>query len=232
MLYRWMPFVVIVVGLSACAHGFDRVAMKSQIRDFLPLSEDGGSSLPKDSRHPLTVPFRLAVAPPVDCYGGGWSEMELKEIRSWGERLKEAGTIRDLLIIPRMFFQDQRADGRERGMTHIRNMAARFDADAVLLIASYSEVDSYVNPLSLLNITLLGLWIVPAHHRDSLTIVEGVLVGTRDAAIPIVAEGEGVGKIMRSYMYVESADAIRASRVDGLRKFGEEFCKRVCEHKW
>jgi hypothetical protein len=57
-----------------------------------------------------------------------------------------------------------------------RRHCHQYGADALLVIQGVQQTDRFLNPSAVLNLTVVGGFIIPASHRDSLFLVEGVLV--------------------------------------------------------
>ena len=85
-----------------------------------------------------------------------------------------------------------------------RAAGARLGADALLFLSETSVTDTYLNPLSILNLTIVGMWVVPAHHRDAYSVYEAALFDIDNGYLYAVAEGHGESKTIRPYMYVDS----------------------------
>jgi len=99
----------------------------------------------------------------------------------------------------------------------------------VLILRSVTDVDSYINPLGLLDLTIAGMWLVPGHHKDALTIVEGVLIDNRNQFLYFAGSAEGTGSTFGPLAVIEERDAIRESRRNALHAFGERLARQARE---
>lgn len=174
----------------------------------------------------LPTPFRLAVAPPQSWRHEPTSEEELKALQEWGDQLKQEGIVSEFILLPTMLLHMAGEKYREGYLKSVRAAAARCRADAVVLVQTVTEVDSYVNPLSILDLTIAGMWIVPGHHREALTIVEGIVMDNRNECLYAAIVAEGKGSTLAPLMYADRDDAIRRSRVAAFRAFGKELVTR------
>jgi hypothetical protein len=174
---KFAPVLLVLVG---CASGLRSAELRQGLND--PVLTELDSSPPQ----PLPKPFRLAVAPPR---GGAWTPDERAAIRAWGEEFKTAGIISDLEFIPEMLLTQSRTTDEQ--LRRIREAAVRLRADAVLVCSSASATDAYANPLSILNLTIVGMWVAPAHHRDAMVVVEAVLMDSRSGGLHLSASGGG-----------------------------------------
>jgi rhombotail lipoprotein len=214
--------ILLLASLAAlgCSTGFNRRAMEEKLWGDEKIFTDDDVLRVERIRPQLQLPFRLAVAPPIR---GGWRapeelEGEREAILAWGEKLKASGVVSDFVLIPRFLIGGSR-------FKDARVAAARLGADAVLLLSEVSEVDAYVNPLAALNLTLVGMVVAPGHHRDALTIVEGVILDNRNEFVYFTASSEGKGHTVGPFASVNDRDAIRRSRVRAYEAFGDRLAQ-------
>jgi hypothetical protein len=78
-----------------------------------------------------------------------------------------------------------------------------------------------------LDVTIVGLWLIPGHHRDALTIAEGVMIDNRNEYLYAYARGEAEEKTVRPFMYASSWKVVRPSRLHALQSFGREFIREA-----
>lgn len=230
-----MAVLLVTVTAVSCSSGFNRGEMQSELRAANPVFTSYRVEQIEKLASQLKLPFRIAVTQPLGSDGSGksaWDSEERTEILAWGDALREAGVVSELVILPasltEMCGYQAAPDCRVQS---IRAAAARFGADVVLFISLYTRVDEYVNPFSALNLTIVGLWLAPGHHRDALTMVEGILLDNRNEYLYATAEAEGQGSIIRPFVYADRFKAIRVSRAEALKAFGIEFVKQASQLK-
>ncbi|MBV8880061.1 MAG: hypothetical protein JO332_08865 [Planctomycetaceae bacterium] len=216
--------VLLGMAASGCQAGFDRAGMIGQLQQDQPIVFDDADILRIEQARPqLQCPFRLAVVPPTlfnhRVYGEpGETEGQRREIMAWGDRLRREGVVSDLIIIPDILTSQSHS---QNSIKDIRVAAARLQADAVLILRSTTDTDAYVNPLSVLDLTLVGMFLVPAHHRDALTIVEGMVLDNRNQYVYFAGSAEGKGATLAPLASVDAKDAVKDSRCEALKAFGE-----------
>lgn len=220
-----------------CSTGFSRGAMETSLRANSPAYVSGGLSVEEAEKlsPQVSLPMRLVVAPPTASYRQGWgsptldawSPEEVAEINGWGEALREAGVVADLTILPASLVEDCRQDDPGCRLRVQRTAAARIQADSLLVINLATAVDEYANAASALNMTIVGMWLIPGHHRDALTIAEGVLIDNRNEYVYAFARGEGEARTLRPLVYADPWKAVRPSRQAALSAFGERFVKQA-----
>src|SRR5262249_32277552 len=143
-----------------------------------------------------------------------------ERVLSWMEALKAEGVVADAYIMSGMF-----ANGST--MKEVRLAAAQHGADAVLVLRGAYQTDSYLNFAAVLNLTLVGGFLVPASHRDPLFIMRGGLVDVGTGFLYATAESEGEGSIVRPTYLVEEKDAIEQAKKQALDRFGPELIRRL-----
>jgi hypothetical protein len=109
----------------------------------------------------------------------------------------------------------------------MRLAAARHGADAVLLVRGISQVDSYVNALSIANLLVLPGFLVPASHRDALLVLQGALWDVGNECLYLTAESEGEGKIVRPTFRIKDREAIDLAKEKALADFGQGLIARL-----
>ena len=218
--------IAILIGVAAagCQSGFNRDQMNTRLQDEKPLVFDDMDVLRIEQTRPqLQFPIRLAVVPPSMFNESRWdmpgeSEGQRKEIQVWGEKLRDAGIVSELILLPEILIADSRSLGTIRS---VRLAAARVQADAVLILRSTCDVDSYINPLGVLDLTIVGMFLIPGHHKDALTIVEGMVIDNRNQYVYFAGTAEGTGSTFGPLAAVDAKDAVRDSRCAALKSFGD-----------
>jgi rhombotail lipoprotein len=222
--------MTVLIGLAAvgCQTGFNRESMNASLEADQPLVFDDADVLRVEQTRPqLQFPIRLAVVPPTmfNRRGSGErreTEGQRKEIMAWGEKLRDAGIVSDLFVIPDILTSQTRSQDY---IKDLRVAAARLQADAILILRSTTDVDSYANLLGVLDLTIVGMFVIPAHQKDALTIVEGMVFDNRNQYVYFAGSAEGLGTTFGPLASIEDRDAVRDSRREALRAFGELLLK-------
>ncbi len=104
-----------------------------------------------------------------------------------------------------------------------RFAGAQLGADTILFLDGSTVTDRYANPASILNLTILGMWIIPAHHRDSYSIYEASMFDIDNGYLYTVSEGYGEFKTVRPFIYVERNTGQEEARIAALEMLGEKL---------
>ena len=171
----------------------------------------------------INPPIKIAVAQPVSFKA--WSSEEIHEIESWLPGLKAAGLASDLVVLPNSL--QKTCDQNTTDCS--RTAAAKLQADAVISIGYSVVTDNYLNPLSLLNLTLIGMWLAPGHHRDSYAVFDAVLEDTKNGYIYDIARGEGEEKKIRPFMYADSDTGQAEAKLQALKSLGKQIIEKAAK---
>jgi rhombotail lipoprotein len=206
----------------------------------------------------LPDPFRLGIAPPLGLeldgsydwcrplrvrpellpprkeaarYAtfGAWDAEEAAVIEEWGRRFREAGIVSEVVLLPRFLVQGNPTDKPESFLPSLRRAAARHHVDAVLVVNRLSASQSHMTLLSVLDLTLVGAYIVPSYEVSSMTVVEAALVDTRNGYLYASARGDGCAERYRPAMQIDRGfdEGEARARVEALEDLGQDLFAQV-----
>jgi hypothetical protein len=208
---------------SGCATGFDRGALVERLQKEGAIYEVQDKEIQevRALKPQLTFPCRIAVyLKPPPGREWRWTSEDKETLNASAKVLQQEGIASCVIPMSGMFAKDG-------DLKHLRMEAARYGADALLVIQGAQQTDSYLNPAAVLNVTVVGGFVVPASHRDSLFMVEGVLVDVGNGCLYASVESEGEGKIVRPTFLVEDKDAINRAKKKALEALGPELVRRL-----
>jgi len=228
-IYPLLPIVI-----AGCASGFDRGVIAQRLEGQRVVVNDAEVLRALQVRPQLRFPIKVAVFLEADSCASGsphrtsgpsipgwrWSVKDREQIASWAEPLKARGVIEDLYVVSDLVW----TGGDLKSM---RLAAAKHGADAVLVLKGVSQVDSYVNALSVLNLMILPGFFVPASHRDALLVLQGALWDVGNECLYLTAESEGEGKISRPTFRIKDQEAIEIAKEKALKDLGQGMIARL-----
>src|SRR5205807_2261913 len=100
-------------------------------------------------------------------------------------------------------------------------------ADVLLVIHGAAQTDSYKNAAAVLYVTVVGGYVVPGSHKDSLFMMEGCLIDVDNGYVYAGVKAEGVGKIVRPAFVIEEKDSIALAKTQAIGRFGGELLQRM-----
>ncbi len=221
MLKRKCLPVLAAVLLGGCAHGFDRDALRERLNDGTLQSPDAAIVEARGLKPQLRFPCRVAVyLKPSGDRDWRWTPEDKAAMEHWAAVLKKEGIAADVFPLPDLL--TGKGDVKE-----LRLAAAKCGADALFVIHGAAQTDSYKNFAAVLNLTVVGGYVVPASHKDTLFLVEGVLMDVDNGYVYTGMQAEGVGKIVRPTFVIEERDSIALAKTKALTQFGEEVLTRM-----
>ena len=176
----------------------------------------------------LSAPFVLAVAPPRSfrseqhAWEGeretiqgfrSWSEKERSLIESWEPELARLGLVSDLVVMPALSIE---LDATQGTAGALRAAAARHRADAVLIISEVEDASNWLNPWSILDLTIVGAWFAPGHDVEVVSILEGALIDTHTGYLHASGQAEGTARARRAWTYVNDPELKQEARQKAL----------------
>lgn len=213
---------ILSVVLAGCSSGFDRGRMQQSLADQQLQVTDTDIKTALAAKPQLKYPFKLGVELREGyCYrcNDTWREEDKQKILSWGEQLKQAGVVSDMFIIPNVF--------EKKDLKDIRLAAAQQGADAVLVIVSASDTDNYLNPASVLYLTIVGAWVIPGSDVDALVMLRGGVWDVGNSVLYASAESEGQAHAIGPAMLLENKNTVEQAKQKALDDFGPELVKHL-----
>jgi hypothetical protein len=220
-------------GLAAgCSSGFNRGEMQSELNASNPMFSSSEVEEIEKLKPQVALPITIAVSQPVGEGAEPWSDAEIEVIESWLAPLAGAAVAKQLVVIPSsLITSDCMFDRLECVLRKQRAAAARLGADTLLVVTESSRIDPYLNPLSLLDLTVVGLWLAPGHHRDALTMLEGLLIDNRNEYLYAFARAEGEATQLRPFAFLDDAALERGARANALQALGVELVEQAGQLK-
>lgn len=208
--------------LSACSATDMSAPLKQGVSAIPKQSIDLSVEQIKQLRPQATPPLKVVLILPPQSREFAPNEREA--ILEWGQRIKQLGFIKSLEIAPQSMLSGCGYKSEPNCFVNqSRQAGARLGADALLYISGNAVTDSYVNPLSFLDITIAGMWFVPGHHRDSYAVYEAALYDINNNYLFGVAEASGEAKTMRPYAYAERNTGQAEAKIEALNKLGQKL---------
>lgn len=214
---------VAVVCLSGCifSSGFNRNLLESRLRDdgFKVADDDIKAIQARQSQ--LQFPCRIAIATRTSCYSDSrWTPKDRQAMEAWAAALREAGIASEVTFMSSLF-----ASGET--LKELRASAATYGADTLLVIKGTSATESRMNPLAMLNLTVVGGFLAPGSHRDALFRIEGGLVDVNNGYLYASMEAEGEGSTLGPTFIIEDKGAIEEAKQSAMKCFGPELLGRL-----
>ena len=221
--------------LTGCATGFDRGAVVEQLDEGKGKVTDADIKKVLEKRAQLDFPVKIAVQLVSETYkiaaAEGGKNMALR-VQEWRwttedkERIEKWAASLDKDIVSDVFVMSDLVTSGE-DVESARLAAARHGADVVLYVKGVAQVDEYADPLAISNLLIVPIWLVPSWHADTLFIMKGAMYDVANGVLYVSAQSESIGKVTAPPAVIETKDSINKAKTQALKKFGDEFIKRV-----
>ena len=221
-MFTWkcLPLIAPIL-VCGCAQGFDRAALQERLNDGSLQMPDAAIADVRDLKPQLRFPCRIAVyLKPSNDRDWRWTPEDKAVLEQTVATLKAEGIVADVFPLPEML--TGKGDVKE-----LRLAAAKCGADVLFVVHGAAQTDSYKNFAAVLNITVVGGYVVPASHKDTLFVMEGLLLDVDNGYVYTGVQAEGVGKIMRPTFVIEEKQSIAKAKANAVAQFGDEVLKRM-----
>lgn len=233
---RAVVVAVLAVMLTGCAasKGFDRGTLRNSLGE-ITTDQDIENVLALKPQ--LPTPFKLAVYLNNESWNAKrrfWNDEEKNDLLTYGNRLKEAGIVSDIYVISEDIVPGPRHSGYVRAsdrdtLKDLRLGAARYGADALLVITDVSSVDRYNNPSALLYWTIIGAYVIPGTHSDALVMMRSSLWDVRNGYLYATQDAEGMGKRVGPALVTEDVDSVYAAKKMAIADLGKKLTDRLIQ---
>lgn len=225
MTRYWTVLLILLASGCAGSVEFDRTAMRAtlgiaEIPETQPTSAVAQAGMPNPS-----YPLRLALY---------FVEKDLPtkhkiQLARWMDSdkdtlLKRLAPLQNEGIVADTFFL---ADSTIHGydVQKIRQAAARYNADAVLIVEGAGTVDRYNNGYAAWYVTLIGAYVAPGTVSDALFMIRSSLWDARTERLYATQTGEGHSTLTGSALFLEDGQVLALAKKSAL----EDLARKVAE---
>lgn len=227
-----MALLILVLTGCAASKGFDRGALRESLGS---VTTDRDIQEVLALKPQLPAPFKIGVylnSNSWDYKRRFWTDQEKNELLTYGDQLKDAGVVSQIYLISEETVPNHNNwarfhSGNQDKLKDLRLAAARYGADAVLVITDVSSVDRYNNPAAFLYWTLIGAYLVPGTHSDALVMMRSSLWDVRNGYLYATEETEGMAKRIGPAFVLEDVDTVNQAKHVAIVDFGKKLTERL-----
>ncbi|GMV49838.1 hypothetical protein FBQ96_11025 [Nitrospirales bacterium NOB] len=219
---------LLLLTLSACGgRGLNRQLLQQAFHDHpdVVTNQDIAATLALQPQ--LTTPYRLAVyfkprefPTTPSLRRADWVSADADRLIRALAPVTEEGIVRESFVL---------ADSTVQGTTFrdLRLAAARYHADALLVIDGASAVERYNNGHAAWYATGVGLYLAHGTESHALFMMEGTLWDVRTGYLYGTQTAEGETTLIGPAPSLEDRDAIAEAKDVALERFGREVAEMV-----
>ncbi len=232
--FRWMPLGALCVWVAAgCGseHGFAAGLVAPKSPAWMSSVTDADIRRALESTVTVAPPVRVVLVDPGGDFGYRWAADDEQLMTRSFDRLVDADLVSDIVIATA---DNDLARPDEHATTHeylksSRLAAARRHGDVAIAITASADDDSWMNPLGLFYLSIVGFWLAPGSQHDVAARVDAVAVDVRDGTLLATASGEGhVSRVRPWALLDERADRREAEQL-ALRDMFPQLADRLRE---
>lgn len=216
---------MVLLNVSGCSssRGLDRQALQKSFHAHPDVVTDQDIASTLALQGHLPAPYRLAIFYKHKDFPGSptlrkvdWVSADAERIQRALEPVKEEGILQQSFLL---------ANSTVQGTTFrdIRLAAARYNADAILVIDGASAVDRYNNGHAWWYATGLGAYLAHGTESHALFMMEGTLWDVRSGYLYGTQTAEGETTLIGPASSLEDRAAIAEAKDVALERFGKEL---------
>jgi hypothetical protein len=221
MTLYWTVLLMLLAGGCVGSAEFDRNAMRetlgvAEIPDAQHASAVGHADMPNPP-HPLRLALYFVERDmPIrhKIRMAKWMDRDKDALMKSLTPLQREGIVADTFLL---------ADSTIHGydVQKIRQTAARYDADAVLIVEGVGTVDRYNNDYAAWYVTLIGAYVAPGTVSDALVMIHSSLWNARSERLYTTQTAEGRSTLTGSAVSLEDGQALAQAKTAALVELGK-----------
>jgi hypothetical protein len=221
MTLYWTVLLILLAGGCAGSAEFDRTAMRATLGIAeIPAAQHASAVAHADMPNP-PHPLRLALYfverdLPIrhKIRLAKWTDSEKDALLKRLAPLQHEGIAADTFLLT-----DSTIHGYD--VHKIRQAAARYDADAVLIVEGVGSVDRYNNGYAAWYVTLIGAYVAPGTVSDALFMIHSNLWDARTERLYATQTVEGRSSLTGSAVLLEDGQVLAQAKTAALAEFGK-----------
>ena len=214
-----------LIALSACtgARGLNRHILQESFHDNPEVATDRDIAATMATQATLPTPYRLAIYFKHEDFPSRPALQRVDWGSSDGARVQRAlDAVQEEGILQRTFLL---ANSTVQGNTlrDIRHAAARYNADAILIIDGASAFERYNNSHAWWYATGIGAYFAHGTESHALFMVEGTLWDVRTGALYGTQTAEGETTLIGPAPSLDDKAAVAEAKDVAMTRFGREL---------
>lgn len=220
-MLRFILLVSLPLGGCAGSQGFDRSTMYDALHPGIGTIAEQNVPAAEAGAPTASLPFRLALyfvqrdfPTPGNIRNAQWVSPDKDALMNGLALLRNEGIVADAFLLA-----DPTIRGRD--VQRIRRAAARYGADAVLIVEGVGAVDRYNNGYAAWYATVIGAYFAPGTVSEALFLISGGLWDARTERLYVTQTAEGRSKLVGSAVLLDDGAALAQAKKTALDEFGK-----------
>ena len=141
-----------------------------------------------------------------------WTDSDRDTVLSWAKALRSDGIAGDANFIPQSSL-------KRNTLTELRESAARYGADLLLIMDAAASIDRYNNrKAALLYWTILGAYLVDGTHSDALCLIRGSVWDVKSGTQLLTDEAQAIAQQLGPAVMVEDRATVSQACQQALKQ--------------
>ncbi len=222
---RILLVLLLSIAISACtsARGLNRQLLQESFHDHPEVVTDRDIASTMNLQASLPAPYRLAVFFKQENFPSRPVLQRVDWVSADADRVQRAlALVRDEGILQQSFLL---ADSTIQGNTFrdIRQAAARYNADALLVVNGASAVERYNNGHAAWYATGIGAYLAHGTESHALFIMQGTLWDVRTGYLYGTQTAEGETTLIGPATSLDDKSAVAEAKDVALERFSKEL---------
>lgn len=227
MIVRLILFLSLLLSGCAGRHGFDRNAMRATLQHDADTVGNLDLTSTRGSKATASLPLRVALyfvhkdfPAHRTIQKAEWLSTDTEVLLHRLTPLREEGIVSDIVLLV-----DSTIHGHD--VQKIRQAAARYGADAVMIVNGVAAVDRYNNGYAVLYATLIGAYLAPGTESEALFMIDGSLWEVRAERLYAIEAVEGLSTSVGPAMSVEDTHVLAQAKQAALDELGKRMAGQL-----
>jgi rhombotail lipoprotein len=219
---------MILIFRCSSSAGYDSGPIKNNAGDFE--YDDPTIKSYFNKKPQLKFPFKIAV---MDISYHPEYQFTIQDKESFNQiekPLSEKKIAQKIFFMDREILPEGQAVTGNRYLNYVKQariLAARFDADTVLILKNKVEVKASSNPLAIFYLTIVGMWIFPGSEREYKVTFNSALWDSRNEFLYAAAESEAIATVTRPLGWLNDRENVAKVKAEALEKIKKEWATRI-----
>jgi hypothetical protein len=240
MKFRWILLTAALIGANCSSTGYSRTSLANNKPTDI-LIDDAEIKKYTDLKPQVSLPFKIGVYVVENENSlfriDGNEKNELLAIEA---DLKKRGIVSQMYLIKKNIsnpLEEKEVSGYQNryqqrtdtlnSIKAVRILAAKYGADAVLIVNPEVTVKRTCNGFCSLYLTIAGIWLAPGSEREVIFNVNASLWDVKNEYLYLTAESEAVKTKTRPYGILDEEALIKEAKTEAFTSFVKELGKRT-----
>ena len=222
---RILLFAVLLASIVGCfGDGFTRHSVNTRFEDsdYDVTEEEILEAMAKAPQ--VKYPASIAIALAGDAEK--MNQEQKQALYTWGQTLVQDGIATDVNYIHDLRIHHSE-DNDSGNLRTLRVAAAKQGADLLVVIGGDYEASKKQNFASILNITILGGFLIPGSTCKAEYTMKGIVMDVGNGYLYASTQSTGSSTILRPSFTVEESEAIDAARGVAAERIGPNFVEQM-----